>query len=197
MNLYMIRHGQSTANADGTHSGWSCINLTEKGRKQAYAAKKNVEKLNIDKLFVSDVLRTQQTADILFPGMERSFITIARELNTTPMHGKTKEQMTAVFGDLYLECRDKRDYTPLHIDCESFSHAADRASEVLDMVSKLENVENVAIVSHAGFIICIAARVLGLDHFPLNLPCGNVSINHFEYKNGVWSLKMWNLEPEI
>ena len=197
MNLYLIRHGQSTANFDGTHSGWSCVELTEKGRKQALAARKNVEHVKFDKLFVSDVLRTQQTADILFPSMERSFITVARELNNTAMKGKSPAQMTELYGEAYLKCREKFDYTDLHIDCESLQHLLTRAQDFLDMIADMKDAENVAVVSHAGFITSVFARVMGLDYYPRTVICNNLSVNVFEYKNGVWKLKLWNLAPEV
>lgn len=196
MNLYLIRHGQSTANLDGTHSGWSCVPLTEKGRRQAFAARKNIENVKFDKLFVSDVLRAQQTADILFPGMERSFISVARELNNTPMKGKSKSEMAELYGDRYLKCREKFDYSDLHIDCESLPHLMSRAQELLDMAAEMADIENIAVVSHAGFIISTLACVVGLDRYPHSVACGNVSVNIFEYKNGFWRLKLWNLEPE-
>ena len=35
MKLYRIRHGESESNASDTHSGWSPVDLTPKGREQA------------------------------------------------------------------------------------------------------------------------------------------------------------------
>ena len=69
MDLYMIRHGESLANFTGTHAGWAPVPLTEKGEAQAEAARRHVRNLTFDRLYVSDVRRAQQTADILFPGV--------------------------------------------------------------------------------------------------------------------------------
>lgn len=197
MKLYMIRHGQSRANETNTHAGWASVPLTEKGRQQAIAARKNIEGVHFDKLFVSDILRTQQTADCLFPDMPRSFIPMAREVNNTPMQGKTPEEMTALYADLYLMCRAKFDYAELGIECESLSHLFDRAAEFLNWAKSLNNAENIAVVSHAGFITTAAAHILGLSHCPRGLACGNASVSIFEYKHEKWSIKLWNLEPTL
>ena len=96
MDLYMIRHGESLANFTGTHAGWAPVPLTEKGEAQAEAARRHVRNLTFDRLYVSDVRRAQQTADILFPGVPRTFNTIIREINNTSMRGKTCDDMTAL-----------------------------------------------------------------------------------------------------
>ena len=65
MLLYMIRHGESEANAGGYHSGQSCVHLTERGRRQAAATREIIKGISFDRLYVSDVLRTQETAEII------------------------------------------------------------------------------------------------------------------------------------
>ncbi len=50
MLLYLIRHGESEANADGTHSGWSPVNLTEAGRAQAASARSLLDGVSFDRI---------------------------------------------------------------------------------------------------------------------------------------------------
>ena len=197
MDVYFIRHGESESNANGTHAGWAPVSLTENGRKQVENAKKRLEGLTFDRLFVSDVLRTQQTAEILFPGMDRTFLPLAREMNNTTMRGKTKEDMLALFPELYPACRAEFDYALLGIDCESKWHLSNRARETLNMLSSLEGVKRAAVVTHAGFIRAVAGQVLGLRPYEPTLMCFNASINVFCWQNGEWRLKMWNLPPEM
>jgi len=199
MELYLIRHGESEANLNRTHCGWSSVNLTETGRMQAENARRHLEGIHFDKLFVSDIKRAQQTADILFPGMPRTFITIAREMDNTVMDGLTKEMMYEKMGEkgeLYLACRERFDYSPLGIGCESLAHLGARADELLRMLEKEPEDSRVAVVSHAGFIIAVAGRILGLGpHSPL-LHCNNAAISVFTHLGNRWKLKMWNLTPE-
>lgn len=196
MDLYMIRHGESLANFTGTHAGWAPVPLTEKGEAQAEAARRHVQNLTFDRLYVSDVRRAQQTADILFPGVPRTFSTIIREINNTSMRGKTCDDMTALYGERYLACRKNFDYAPLGIDCESGAHMLARAQEFLDLVAADETLTRVAAVAHAGLITAMAEVVLGA-RVGRQMSCGNASVSIFRYENTRWRLRLWNLTPDM
>lgn len=194
MLLYLIRHGESEANAGGFHSGWSGVHLTEKGRAQAEATREMIANMRFDDVYVSDILRAQETAQIIFPTERRTFIPLAREINNTAMHGKTKKDMTERFGKTYLDCREKFDYAPLGLDCESLAHLSMRAEELL-LWAKKQGDKRICIVSHAGFILALAGCVLGIGPHSHALSCSNASVSAFEYKNGFWKIKCWNAVP--
>lgn len=196
MDLFMIRHGESLANFTDTHAGWAPVPLTEKGEAQAAAARRHVQSLTFDRLYVSDVRRAQQTADILFPGVPRTFSTVIREINNTSMRGKTRDEMTALYGERYLACRKDFDYSPLGIDCESGAHMLARAQEFLDLVAAEEGLTRVAAVAHAGFITAMAEVVLGA-RVGRQMSCGNASVSIFRYDNNRWRLRLWNLTPDM
>ena len=63
MKLYMIRHGESTANAEGKHAGWGQIPLTDKGRDDARHAGTLLEGVTFDRVYVSDLLTTNEHTD--------------------------------------------------------------------------------------------------------------------------------------
>lgn len=196
MDVYLIRHGESEANADRTHSGWSPVNLTEKGRAQAALARRHIEHLAFDRVYVSDVRRAQQTANILFPGQARIFLPRAREINNTTMRGKSAEDMMALFPDRYPACRENFDYAPLGLDCESQPHMRLRAQALLDELTRLSDLERVAIVAHAGFLGSVVACVLQIPHARALL-CDNASISVLRYDERGWRVKLWNLPPEL
>jgi len=196
VEVYLIRHGESEANADGTHSGWSPVNLTEKGRAQAAVTHNTLKGLHFDRLFVSDVRRAQQTANIIFPDMPRTFIPLAREMNNTTMRGKSREEMIALFPDKYLACREAFDYAPLGIDCESQPHMHGRAAELLNFLAGIRDAERIAVVAHAGFLGCVAAEVLGLPN-ARNLLCSNASVSVLRYDEKGWRVNVWNMPTEL
>lgn len=196
MLLYIIRHGESEANAGGYHSGQSCVHLTEKGVRQAEKTREIVKDIDFDKLYVSDVLRTQETAEVIFPDMPRTFIPLAREVDNTAMHGKNKAELTEIYGQKYLDCREKFDYAPLDIGCESLAHLSGRAKKLLEWAEKQDD-DRICIVSHAGFIVALAGLVLGIEPHSRALSCDNASVNVFEFRNGTWRIKLWNLAPEV
>jgi broad specificity phosphatase PhoE len=92
MKVYFIRHGQTTCNAAETHQGWGPISLSEKGFMQAAAIREYLEPINFDKIYASDLLRTRQTTEVLFPEEYRSgeinFDADIREIDTGALYGR-------------------------------------------------------------------------------------------------------------
>ena len=69
--LYLVRHAQSTANAQGVLAGrLPGISLDKKGTKQAEKLAKFLTTIEFEKIVVSPLERTQETATILKPGVE-------------------------------------------------------------------------------------------------------------------------------
>lgn len=63
MELYLIRHGQSTDNAGLPHV--ADPPLSDLGKQQAYSAGKALQTEGINRLYCSPMLRTLQTAEII------------------------------------------------------------------------------------------------------------------------------------
>lgn len=70
MVIYVVRHGQSTANASATLAGWAQVPLTEKGVQQALQTRSLLQDIRFDKVISSDLLRAVQTAENALPGYE-------------------------------------------------------------------------------------------------------------------------------
>lgn len=192
MEVYLIRHGESEGNAQGRHAGWAPISLTEKGRQQAENARKLVENVHFDAIYVSDIRRAQETASIVFPRKPYIYVPLMREMNNTTMRGKTKEEMIALCGDTYLQCRAAFDYAPLGMDCESGAHLKQRAGELLRFFEK-QNLETAAAVCHAGLIRACAAAILGTPTHNPPLACDNASVCVLRLYKGSWHIKSWNV----
>lgn len=60
--LILIRHGQSLWNQANRFTGWVDVPLSEKGIHEALAAGKMISDIPIDIIFVSTLMRAQQTA---------------------------------------------------------------------------------------------------------------------------------------
>src|SRR5882762_9427713 len=67
MKLYVARHGQTNYNDLGLYSADPAadVHLTEVGLEQAKNLSEKLKDVNIDHIFVSELKRTQQTADIV------------------------------------------------------------------------------------------------------------------------------------
>lgn len=62
MKLYLIRHGETVLNKQGTVQGWHDSELTPHGHEQAAEASKRLADLKPTIIFSSDLGRAQQTA---------------------------------------------------------------------------------------------------------------------------------------
>lgn len=69
MHLYVVRHGETWANAEQRYLGSLDPGLTELGRRQAVALGEYLPK-NLDALVVSPRIRATETASILNEGAE-------------------------------------------------------------------------------------------------------------------------------
>ena len=65
MNLYMVRHGQTTASRENRFSGSSDPPLTAVGEAMVQAFAQTYASLTWDAIYTSPMLRARQTADVL------------------------------------------------------------------------------------------------------------------------------------
>jgi len=64
MNVYLVRHGETSANSKDIFID-DDDPLTEKGREQASFLADRMTRIAIDSLFSSDIPRAQETAEII------------------------------------------------------------------------------------------------------------------------------------
>ena len=93
-NYYLFRHGHSFRQLKKVSSCWpekyNCP-LTEKGKNEVLENAKKIKKKKIDFIFSSDLLRTKQTAEIIFKetGAKIIFDKRLREFNVGIFNGKS------------------------------------------------------------------------------------------------------------
>ena len=70
--LILIRHGQSVWNATNRFTGWTDVELSEKGVGEAEEAGRQLSGIRIDVVHTSDLIRAQRTAEIVMQQNESS-----------------------------------------------------------------------------------------------------------------------------
>ncbi|MBJ29528.1 MAG: 2,3-bisphosphoglycerate-dependent phosphoglycerate mutase [Euryarchaeota archaeon] len=63
--LILIRHGQSIWNAENRFTGWTDVELSDKGIKEAEDAGLELKEVKIDVIHTSDLIRAKKTAEIV------------------------------------------------------------------------------------------------------------------------------------
>ena len=93
INLLLIRHGKTPSNREHRYLGVAEEALSGEGRKQLeILAEKDILKKPW-LLFISPMLRCQESAGILFPGMKAYPIEEWREMNFGAYEGKNYEDL--------------------------------------------------------------------------------------------------------
>ena len=79
MKLFMIRHGQTTANETVTYAGQTDAKLTELGKQQAAAIAPVLEGIPFDKVYSSDLSRAYVTQQLALPDYTATLLPLLRE----------------------------------------------------------------------------------------------------------------------
>ncbi|MDT0496812.1 2,3-diphosphoglycerate-dependent phosphoglycerate mutase [Algiphilus sp. W345] len=104
--LVLLRHGQSQWNLDNRFTGWVDVDLTDKGRTEAFAAGELMreEGLQFDVAYTSVLLRAIRTLNIALDAMEQQWIPVLKSWRLNERHygalqGLNKAETTAKHGE--------------------------------------------------------------------------------------------------
>ena len=189
MKLYMVRHGQSTANSKRLHAGWAQVPLTERGIEEARCAGKLLAGIRFDKIYVSDLLRAQQTLEAALPNAGAVTTPLLREVNVGDLEGKSADECLKIYGESYLTNKAVHNFVPYNGENDDM-HLA-RIREFTKLAER-DNLPCIAAFCHEGSIRCMLDLVLGYRHNRKEYAMDNGSVSIFELTDGRWSLVSWN-----
>lgn len=104
MQLYVVRHGETQANAEGRYQGSLDIDLNERGVLQARELREKLP-AQIDAVIVSPLRRAQQTAAIVFAddGLQLPTLDAFRERGVGVFEGLTQAEAAQRYPDLWAQ----------------------------------------------------------------------------------------------
>ena len=104
--LVLLRHGQSTANANDTFSGWRDVTLTDRGKAEAARAAQLLEESELSPQVVHTSLlgRAIMTADLVTANLGRPWLPVFRTWRLNERHygalqGRARAEVRAEVGD--------------------------------------------------------------------------------------------------
>jgi len=168
LELYFIRHGESTANQNQLYQGWTEVHLSEIGHEQAkklcdYFLK---QKIMFDSIYSSPLLRASETASHLLPCTLEPNINLRKGLKSINVGQWSELPIDFVkkeFRELYRiwKTEPKRFQFP---EGESVYDVLNRAkSTLIDIISHQSMTSRIAIVSHMITIKVMAMWMLQED----------------------------------
>jgi len=161
-----VRHGETDWNRNGRLQGWAPVPLNETGRKQAAAAGAWLaEAYDVDRVYVSDSLRTRQTADTVLEHLDDP--PVERERHWRERHlgiyqGLTYADVEERFPTFGLGESAYEAALAVPEGGESLRDVADRVTLRFDEVVDRHPGETLLVVTHGGPIHVLLGYAKGL-----------------------------------
>lgn len=152
MQIWLLRHGKTQYNAEKRYQGVSDIPLSKDGRNELVRAE-----IQLKTVYITPLVRTRQTAEILFPDAELVVSDGLREMDFGDFEGRS-----------YIEMEDDAAYRAwvdggCRGQCpngESMSELSERTCRAFEMLmlEAIEKGSDLAIVAHGGTQMAIMER---------------------------------------
>ncbi len=166
MLLTLIRHGESEGNIQKRYGGHYEFKLTEEGKRQAERIAKRLSKEKYDHIYVSDLIRTRETAEPILkyhPNIPVTYDSRIREKHLGIYEGKKEEE-------------HKIDKWAKIEGGESQKELKQRIISFLDYLWKKHKGENILLITHGGYITTMLMHLANSDDTKKYHP-GNASIS--------------------
>lgn len=181
--VVLVRHGQSTWNAEGRIQGSSNFSvLTQKGEAQAETSRQMLIDDSFDICFSSPLVRSKRTAEIIWNNREAEIITEhdLREIDLYSFQGLLKHEGKAKYGSAYREWQ--LDAANFNIDGHyPVRELWDRARNCWEKILTHDS-RSILVVAHNAVNQALVATAIGLgtEYFRILLQsnCG-VSVLDF------------------
>lgn len=177
VRIWFVRHGATQGNLERRYIGRTDEPLCAQGEEQMFRLRDVLPE--VDRLFVSPMLRTRQSATLAYPGMTWTEEPRLRELDFGVFEGETAQTLQG--NPQYERWLESMCTGPIP-GGENVSDFKNRCVEgFLSCMGQLTQEETCAFVVHGGVIMSILERLAipKLDYYSYHLPNGG-------YYQGVW-----------
>ena len=189
--LLLVRHGQSTANAEGVWQGQMEFHLSEEGRRQASLAGHALARMDFDALYSSPLARAYETAEIIasesgFPG-EVVPVRGLIERHGGVLEGRTwaeQEELNPEFARKFLSLPEEERWA--FAGAETDEEVMGRFEAAMDEIrGRHPDGARIVIVSHGGSMRAFLRDRFGQEVLPGTHRAANASITRIAWgRNG-------------
>lgn len=195
VKLILIRHGQSVWNAANRFTGWTDVELSEKGEAEATAAGEELADVRFDVVHTSALIRAQRTAEIVMKqnrasGEQGSVPTrYDKRLNERhygDLQGLNKAETAELHGAEQVHIW-RRSFDVPPPGGESLEMTAERTIPyfIEEIIPDLKSGKNVLVAAHGNSLRSIVMHIEGIspeDITSLEIPTGVPM--HYEFAEG-------------
>ncbi len=194
--LILIRHGQSVWNAENRFTGWTDVDLSEKGVKEAEEAGNELRDQVIDVIHTSDLIRAKRTAEIVIRANVSSKGTLTKsdwrlnERNYGALQGLNKDETAEKHGAEQVHIW-RRSFDVAPPEGESLEMTAKRTIPYFEeeILPDLESGESVLVSAHGNSLRSIVMHIEGIP--PEDIVSFEIETGvprYYDYSNGELSL---------
>ena len=177
--LYLVRHGETEANAAGLLQGVSPGSLTAKGLAQVKKLAQRLKTESIDVIMASDLQRVRQTVAeiaVFHPDVPIKYLPLIREWNVGVFDLRPKAEYRQALAD---SGQMRAAFRPS--EGENYYDVAERAREFLQLLLQEYAGQQVLVCSHGDFIRILIAILLNQPvETALSIPQDNAALSIFE-----------------
>jgi 2,3-bisphosphoglycerate-dependent phosphoglycerate mutase len=176
LDLWLIRHGETTWNKEGRIQGQLDAPLSEMGVRQVKALAKRLSRNKFDTIYSSDSGRATQTANLIFPNEHLSLDERLRERHFGIFEGKKRTEFTLEDEEIYRTFR--RD--PFHEQLPNGESWQNLFTRIDGWLKSLPDRGQLLAVTHGGAIRAVLSLVVGYPKsYEWNARIANASITRF------------------
>ena len=170
--LYLVRHGESEANAAGVFAGQTDSPLTAKGREQAKVVARALRPVRFDRIVTSPLSRTKDTATEIAAGRGIAVEALddLKEIDVGIAAGKPFDELRGLPG---ARGDDGWRQWP---GGESLDQVLTRSLRVIDRLVAESPGTTICIVGHGGVTRIVVSSFLGVLPKLIRVPATNTNI---------------------
>ena len=194
--LILIRHGQSVWNAENRFTGWTDVDLSDKGVKEAEEAGNELRNQVIDVIHTSDLIRAKRTAEIVIRANVSSKDTVTKsdwrlnERNYGTLQGLNKAETAEKHGAEQVQIW-RRSFDVAPPEGESLEMTAKRTIPYFEeeIIPDLESGVSVLVSAHGNSLRSIVMHIEGIS--PKDIVSFEIQTGvprYYDYSNGELSL---------
>ena len=165
MRFLLVRHGESTYNAEGRIQGQQDAPLSECGRQQAERIGVRLRTYQFDACYASDLSRAADTARAIMrhhPDVPFAFTTLLREIKFGIFEGRIMPEIEEMYPEEYAQwMEDRRHFVPP--GAESADDLAERAGRALRWLRERKHEGTVLVVAHGAILNAFLGQFLQLS----------------------------------
>jgi 2,3-bisphosphoglycerate-dependent phosphoglycerate mutase len=192
-----MRHGQAENNVNKILVGRHIeSHLTAYGRQQVEDTAKYLQSIPIEKVYVSPVTRTVETAKIVSKilGIRYEIDERLYEIDLGKLVGMNYEDIIHKYGNLFLKFYAESDNALSNYGVESFTAVKRRIKDLMDEITEKEQDKNVLMITHLDPIKAAISSLLDLKPQALfHWHIRNASLTILKHESRIYSLSGVNV----